>query len=80
MAAVSKSAPDCTKPQLNRLVELLSEAPCNIRARSNSRTSLERGPEIKPVDTATLAGGDEVQIGKFRFVYLSGPRTGEPAG
>ena len=26
-----------------------------------------------------LAGGDEVQIGKFRLVYLTGPRTGEPA-
>ena len=33
----------------------------------------------KPVDVATLAGGDEVQVGKFRFVYLTGPRTGEPA-
>ena len=31
----------------------------------------------KPVDVATLAAGDEVQIGKFRFVYLTGPRTGE---
>jgi FHA domain/zinc-ribbon domain len=33
----------------------------------------------EPVDVATLAGGDEVQIGKFRLVYLTGPRTGEPA-
>jgi hypothetical protein len=33
----------------------------------------------KPVDVATLAAGDEVQIGKFRFVYLSGPRSGAPA-
>jgi pSer/pThr/pTyr-binding forkhead associated (FHA) protein len=32
----------------------------------------------KPVDVATLSG-DEVQVGKFRFVYLAGPRTGEPA-
>src|SRR3954452_4908180 len=32
----------------------------------------------EPVDVATLAGGDEVQIGKFRLVYLTGPRTGEP--
>jgi FHA domain len=32
----------------------------------------------RPVDAATLAGGDEVQIGKFRFVYLTRPRTGEP--
>ena len=31
------------------------------------------------IDSATLAGGDEVQIGKFRLVYLTGPRTGEPA-
>ena len=31
------------------------------------------------VDVANLAGGDEVQIGKFRLVYLTGPRTGEPA-
>ena len=33
----------------------------------------------EPVDVATLAGGDEVQIGKFRLVYLTGPRTGESA-
>jgi hypothetical protein len=33
----------------------------------------------EPVDVANLAGGDEVQIGKFRLVYLTGPRTGEPA-
>src|SRR4029453_13255293 len=33
----------------------------------------------EPVDVATLAGGDEVQIGKFRLVYLTGPRPGEPA-
>nr|WP_275586431.1 FHA domain-containing protein [Geodermatophilus normandii] len=33
----------------------------------------------EPVDVATLAGGDEVQIGKFRLVYLTGPRTGEHA-
>ena len=33
----------------------------------------------EPVDQAVLAGGDEVQIGKFRLVYLTGPRTGEPA-
>ena len=33
----------------------------------------------EPVDVASLAGGDEVQIGKFRLVYLTGPRTGEPA-
>lgn len=28
----------------------------------------------EPVDTATLSNGDEVQIGKFRLVFLSGPR------
>ena len=33
----------------------------------------------EPVDGATLAGGDGVQIGKFRLVYLTGPRPGEPA-
>src|SRR6476660_5941450 len=33
----------------------------------------------EPVAVATLAGGDEVQIGEFRLVYLTGPRTGEPA-
>lgn len=27
----------------------------------------------EPVDTATLSSGDEVQIGKFRLVFLSGP-------
>ena len=31
----------------------------------------------EPVDTALLANGDEVQIGKFRLVYLTGPRTGD---
>ncbi len=33
----------------------------------------------KPVDVATLSSGDEVQVGKFRFVYLAGPRTRGPA-
>ncbi|MGV9825476.1 MULTISPECIES: glycogen accumulation regulator GarA [unclassified Gordonia (in: high G+C Gram-positive bacteria)] len=28
----------------------------------------------EPVDSATLTNGDEVQIGKFRLVFLSGPR------
>ncbi|MDN5933964.1 MAG: FHA domain-containing protein, partial [Pseudonocardia sp.] len=32
----------------------------------------------EPVDTAVLADGDEVQIGKFRLVFLTGPR--EPGG
>jgi len=31
----------------------------------------------EPVDSAILANGDEVQIGKFRLVFLTGPR---PAG
>jgi len=31
------------------------------------------------IETATLAGGDEVQIGKFRLVFLTGPRTAEVA-
>src|SRR5206468_11869069 len=30
----------------------------------------------EPVDTAMLAGGDEVQIGKFRLVFLTGPGHG----
>jgi pSer/pThr/pTyr-binding forkhead associated (FHA) protein len=38
----------------------------------------------EPVDTAVLANGDEVQIGKFRLVFLTGPRdagsTGQGAG
>jgi hypothetical protein len=29
------------------------------------------------VDRATLAGGDEVQIGKYRLVFLAGPAAGE---
>jgi pSer/pThr/pTyr-binding forkhead associated (FHA) protein len=29
------------------------------------------------IDDVLLAGGDEVQIGKFRLVFLSGPRGGE---
>ena len=31
----------------------------------------------EPVDSATLTNGDEVQIGKFRLVFLTGPK---PAG
>jgi pSer/pThr/pTyr-binding forkhead associated (FHA) protein len=30
----------------------------------------------EPVDQAVLANGDEVQIGKFRLVFLTGPATG----
>jgi hypothetical protein len=29
------------------------------------------------IDAAALAGGDEVQIGKYRLVFLTGPRAGE---
>ncbi len=29
------------------------------------------------IDVAGLAGGDEVQIGKYRMVFLTGPRSGE---
>ena len=32
----------------------------------------------EPVDTAVLANGDEVQIGKFRLVFLTGPRDAGP--
>lgn len=32
-----------------------------------------------PVDVAALAGGDQIQIGKFEFVYITGPRTQESA-
>jgi pSer/pThr/pTyr-binding forkhead associated (FHA) protein len=31
----------------------------------------------EPVDSAVLANGDEVQIGKFRLVFLTGPATGD---
>jgi pSer/pThr/pTyr-binding forkhead associated (FHA) protein len=31
------------------------------------------------VEQATLAGGDEVQIGKYRLVFLAGPGAGEVA-
>ena len=34
-------------------------------------------PQREPVDDATLSSGDEVQIGKFRLVFLSGPRAGD---
>lgn len=30
----------------------------------------------EPVDTSVLANGDEVQIGKFRLVFLTGPIDG----
>ncbi len=29
------------------------------------------------IEAASLAGGDEVQVGKYRLVFLSGPRAGE---
>jgi pSer/pThr/pTyr-binding forkhead associated (FHA) protein len=31
----------------------------------------------EPVDWAVLANGDEMQIGKFRLVFLTGPTTGD---
>ncbi|MCG5433186.1 FHA domain-containing protein [Mycobacterium sp. MYCO198283] len=31
----------------------------------------------EPVDSAVLANGDEVQIGKFRLVFLTGPKSGD---
>jgi pSer/pThr/pTyr-binding forkhead associated (FHA) protein len=34
----------------------------------------------EPVDSAVLANGDEVQIGKFRLVFLTGPKTNEQGG
>lgn len=34
----------------------------------------------EPVDSAVLANGDEVQIGKFRLVFLTGPKQGEDGG
>jgi hypothetical protein len=35
----------------------------------------------EPVDSSELQNGDEVQIGKFRLVFLTGPRpAGEAAG
>ena len=33
----------------------------------------------EPVDSAVLANGDEVQIGKFRLVFLTGPKTDDNA-
>jgi len=32
------------------------------------------------VDSAVLANGDEVQIGKFRLVFMTGPRQGDDDG
>ena len=34
----------------------------------------------EPVDTAVLANGDEVQIGKFRLVFLTGPHEAGAGG
>ena len=34
----------------------------------------------EPVDSAVLANGDEVQIGKFRLVFLTGPRGSSTEG
>ncbi|MDT5349961.1 MAG: hypothetical protein QOH91_3248 [Mycobacterium sp.] len=34
----------------------------------------------EPVDSAVLANGDEVQIGKFRLVFLTGPKQGDDGG
>ena len=33
----------------------------------------------EPVDSAVLANGDEVQIGKFRLVFLTGPKGDDSA-
>src|SRR6187200_3379675 len=33
----------------------------------------------EPVDSAVLANGDEVQIGKFRLVFLTGPKNDDGA-
>ena len=33
----------------------------------------------EPVDSAVLANGDEVQIGKFRLVFLTGPKGDDGA-
>jgi pSer/pThr/pTyr-binding forkhead associated (FHA) protein len=34
----------------------------------------------EPVDSAVLANGDEVQIGKFRLVFLTGPKQTDDDG
>ncbi|WAJ42648.1 FHA domain-containing protein [Mycobacterium sp. Aquia_216] len=34
----------------------------------------------EPVDSAVLANGDEVQIGKFRLVFLTGPKGDDDGG
>ena len=34
----------------------------------------------EPVDSATLSNGDEVQIGKLRLVFLTGPKPAGGAG
>jgi pSer/pThr/pTyr-binding forkhead associated (FHA) protein len=34
----------------------------------------------EPVDAAPLANGDEVQIGKFRLVFLTGPKPADGLG
>lgn len=34
----------------------------------------------EPVDSAALSNGDEVQIGKFRLVFLTGPRSAGEGG
>jgi len=34
----------------------------------------------EPVDSAVLANGDEVQIGKFRLVFWTGPKQGDDDG
>lgn len=33
-----------------------------------------------PIDSAALSGGDEVQIGKFRMIFLTGHRGDQSAG
>ena len=44
-----------------------------VHVGSLNRTYVNR----EPVDWAVLANGDEVQIGKFRLVFLTGPTTGD---
>ncbi len=60
--------------------------PCRVSADGGDFQNVDVGSlngtyvNREPVDSATLANGDEVQIGKFRLVFLTGPKTAEDDG
>ena len=61
--------------RLMTLIEGLDKATPRLRVNHNMSWVELR----KRVEAATLSNGDEVQIGKFRLVFVAGPRPDENA-